>query len=86
MPVNPQAKIMKRRQTFCGTLEYMAPEMMKNNKYGEGVDWFSFGILLFEMLSGKNPFKGEQQTVATPSKVPSRMSEILSMEDGEILS
>ena len=59
--------------------------MMKNSKYGESVDWFSFGILLFEMLSGKNPFKNERQEVATPSKVPSRMIEILNMADGAIL-
>jgi len=46
-----------RSQTFCGTLEYMAPEMMKNSNYDSCVDWFSFGLVLFEMLSGKNPFK-----------------------------
>ena len=45
--------------TFCGTIEYMAPEMMQNKAYDASVDWFSFGILLFELLCGKNPFKGE---------------------------
>ena len=59
----------------------MAPEMMKNKAYDNGVDWFSFGILLFEMLSGKNPMKDENQQVAQPEDVSKRIEEILAAEN-----
>ena len=72
---------MQRTQTFCGTLEYMAPEMMDNKEYTTSVDWFSFGILLFEMLSGRNPLKNERQETCAPEDMPVRMKEIL--KDGE---
>ena len=43
--------------TMCGTLEYIAPEVFKRQSYDKNADWFSFGVVLYEMLCGKLPFK-----------------------------
>ena len=59
--------------------------MMLNKKYSSSVDWFSFGILLFEMLCGKNPLKDENQLPAEQHMVVTRINEILASED-EILT
>lgn len=44
------------RETFCGTFEYMAPEIIKELPYNQAVDIWSLGILLYEMLHGHSPF------------------------------
>ena len=50
---------LENRNTFCGTAEYMAPEMVTSENYGFGVDIWSLGNLLFEMIFGHSPFEGK---------------------------
>ncbi|OAY51436.1 serine/threonine-protein kinase D6PKL1 [Manihot esculenta] len=47
-----------RSNSFVGTHEYLAPEIIKAEGHGSAVDWWTFGIFLFELLYGKTPFKG----------------------------
>ena len=51
---------MNNRSTFCGTVEYMAPEIVGSGKYDCGVDIWSLGILLYELLIGHSPFKSKK--------------------------
>lgn len=47
-----------RSNSFVGTHEYLAPEIIKGDGHGNAVDWWTFGIFLFELLYGRTPFKG----------------------------
>jgi len=47
--------------TFCGTLEYMSPEMIKGAKYGKPADFWSVGILIYDMLYGQPPFQSRNR-------------------------
>jgi len=50
---------LENRSTFCGTMEYMAPEIVGSENYDYSVDIWSLGILLYEMLFGHSPFNGK---------------------------
>ena len=54
------AKIVRKRTyTICGTPEYIAPEILLNQGHGKPVDWWTLGILVYEMLAGFPPFQDE---------------------------
>ncbi|KAL6521128.1 hypothetical protein OROGR_017697 [Orobanche gracilis] len=55
-----------RSNSFVGTHEYLAPEIIKGEGHGSAVDWWMFGVLLYELLYGRTPFKGvcNEETLA----------------------
>ena len=78
-----------RSNSFVGTHEYLAPEIIKGESHGSAVDWWTFGVLLYELLYGKTPFKGagNEETLANVVLQPLRFpdSPIISFQARDLI-
>ncbi|GIL96732.1 hypothetical protein Vretimale_2539 [Volvox reticuliferus] len=72
------AEPVARANSFVGTEEYLAPEVINAAGHGPGVDWWSLGILIFELMYGTTPFRGSRRDetfdniIKSPLRFPSK--------------
>ena len=48
-------------KSFCGSIAYLAPEVIERKGHGKSVDWYLLGVLLYEMLVGQSPYYSEDR-------------------------
>jgi serine/threonine protein kinase len=61
-------------RTYCGTPDYMAPEILRHQQYTRAVDWWSFGVLMYAMLIGQFPFGGDDEKAILDSILSNSVS------------
>ncbi|XP_019170262.1 PREDICTED: protein kinase PINOID-like [Ipomoea nil] len=78
--------VTARSCSFVGTHEYVAPEVASGQPHGNAVDWWAFGVFIYEMMYGRTPFAGAsngdtlrcivKEPLAFPNETPASMSEV----------
>ncbi|CAM6044475.1 unnamed protein product [Sphagnum compactum] len=95
-PITPLPELIAeptgaRSMSFVGTHEYLAPEIIKGDGHGSAVDWWTFGIFLYELLYGKTPFKGSGNratlfnVVGQPLKFPESATDLVSFAARDLI-
>lgn len=78
-----------RRQTLCGTLDYLPPEMVEGKEHGRHVDVWSLGVLCYEFLVGSPPFEdqsGYRATYRRIAKVDLKIPDFVSPEANDLIT
>ncbi|KAG5245707.1 hypothetical protein OIU78_020385 [Salix suchowensis] len=77
LPVLVAEPTTARSMSFVGTHEYLAPEIIRGDGHGSAVDWWTFGIFLYELILGRTPFKGSgnRETLFNVAGQPLKFSE-----------
>ncbi|KAF8979898.1 hypothetical protein BGZ46_004876 [Entomortierella lignicola] len=82
----------KPLKSVAGSMAYMAPEVLMRKGYLESVDWWSLGVVMFELLFGKRPFRGKSNEMLTnsilrdPLPLPNNVMDIVSEPCLDVLS